>query len=476
MKKSNQYVLKIVGCMLLVMVCALIVFTYQDFPARLMAAILGVVITATITVVLLDGQSKKEQMAKRDSKVFEEKLRIYQKFLETLYNAVKNGELTESEKLDLQYQTSLVAMLCSPENIQTLSEAVKKVISAVCGRDAKSSPNKKILLQTLFDVVQALRKDLNPDGAKDVLFSDGIKEKTVENFNDAYNTAKEGNDEEKEDKQHIMVDLNVLSDINTVLKAGNMEFVTTTKSNEHPNKVYDTTLWDAAVKKWGDKGWEVKALENEEYPLEITRGNDYPGRIDMGFYHDHYYIQAQYANDYIFSKCLKSEIGGFKTKDMWYEYPKASYNFSKGEFIDGFKSSTELQKEIISRVDYLLDVIEKNYRITQWKSAVGEPNGWSLYVWHWSTLACESQSGDNGTIYMDTMPNTDGGESTVIRIGNRANDVKLLKQTLSNLNVSTNIDNEKDCWTTLDTVDSTKPEDVSKKLKYWIGKLSENKS
>ena len=121
-------------------------------------------------------------------------------------------------------------MLCSPENIQTLSEAVKKVISAVCGRDAKSSPNKKMLLQTLFDVVQALRKDLNPDGAKDVLFSDGIKEKTVENFNDAYNTAKEGNDEEKEDKQHIMVDLNVLSDINSVLKAGNMELVTTTRT------------------------------------------------------------------------------------------------------------------------------------------------------------------------------------------------------------------------------------------------------
>lgn len=64
MKKSKQYVLKIVGCMLLVMVCAFIVFTYQDFPARLMAAILGVVITAIITVVLLDGQSKKEQVAK----------------------------------------------------------------------------------------------------------------------------------------------------------------------------------------------------------------------------------------------------------------------------------------------------------------------------------------------------------------------------------------------------------------------------
>ena len=64
MKKSNQYVLKIVGCMVFVMICAIIVFTYQDFPARLMAAILGVVITATITVVLLDGQSKKEQIGR----------------------------------------------------------------------------------------------------------------------------------------------------------------------------------------------------------------------------------------------------------------------------------------------------------------------------------------------------------------------------------------------------------------------------
>ena len=90
MKKSNQYVLKIVGCMVFVMICAIIVFTYQDFPARLMAAILGVVITATITVVLLDGQSKKEQTAKRNSKVFEEKLKIYQNFLSTLYDVVKD--------------------------------------------------------------------------------------------------------------------------------------------------------------------------------------------------------------------------------------------------------------------------------------------------------------------------------------------------------------------------------------------------
>ena len=471
--KFVQYVLKIIGCMVLVMICAIIVFTYQDFPARLMAAILGVVITATITVVLLNGQTKKEQTTKRDSKVFEEKLKIYQKFLETLYNAVKNGVLTESEKLELQYQTSLVAMLCAPKNIQRLSEAVKKVIMSVCERDAKSSPNKNILLQTLFEVVQALRKDLNPDGTKEFLFSKEIKEETVKNFNDAYNIAKEGNEEEeKKEIQQLVVDLNVLSDINHVLKTGKMELVTTSQTNGQTNKVYDTTLWDAAVLKWRENHWTVKALESEENPLEITRDNGYPGRIDMGFYRDHYYIQAKYANDGIFAKCLKKENGGYKQQDMWYEYPALSYEFSKGEFIDGFKSSPKLQKYIIDRIDYLLDVIEKNYRTTQWKNAVGEQKGWSLYVWYWSTLACESQSGDKGTIYMDTMLNPEDGESAVIRIGNRSNDIELLKRTLGNLNVSTDIENEKDCWTTLDKIDTIKPEEVGKRLKYWIGKLS----
>ena len=132
MKKSNQYVLKIVGCMVFVMICAIIVFTYQDFPARLMAAILGVVITATITVVLLDGQSKKEQTAKRNSKVFEEKLKIYQNFLSTLYDVVKDRKLTEEEKLQLEFQTSLVAMHCKPKSLNLVSAAVRNVISSFC--------------------------------------------------------------------------------------------------------------------------------------------------------------------------------------------------------------------------------------------------------------------------------------------------------------------------------------------------------
>ena len=199
MKKSKQYVLKIVGCMLLVMVCALIVFTYQDFPARLMAAILGVVITATITVVLLDGQSKKEQTAKRNSKVFEEKLKIYQDFLTTLYEVVKDRKLTEDEKLLLEYKTSLVAMHCKPKNLDSVSAAVHNVISSVCPSDEakkQKSQGNIPLLESLLGVVEALKIDLyNVDVEKDgnmddnnldkMLFSSAIKTNTINSFQKA---------------------------------------------------------------------------------------------------------------------------------------------------------------------------------------------------------------------------------------------------------------------------------------------------
>ena len=288
MKKSNQYVLKIVGCMVFVMICAIIVFTYQDFPARLMAAILGVVITATITVVLLDGQSKKEQTAKRNSKVFEEKLKIYQNFLSTLYDVVKDRKLTEEEKLQLEFQTSLVAMHCKPKSLNLVSAAVRNVISSFCPSNEKEKQKSQgniPLLESLLSVVEALRIDLygvdkekdaekNDDDLNKMLFSSEIKDKTIKNFKEAY------------------------------------------KETADSDEVEPLETWEQAVKKWQDAGWIVKSMESEDCPLQITRNDGNPGMIDMGFYDNHYYIQARYEGDWNFSKCLKWDNGGRRQRDF----------------------------------------------------------------------------------------------------------------------------------------------------------------
>ena len=399
MNKSKQYVLKIVGCMLLVMVCALIVFTYQDFPARLMAAILGVVITATITVVLLDGQSKKEQTAKRNSKVFEEKLKIYQDFLTTLYDVVKDRKLTEDEKLLLEFKTSLVAMHCKPKNLDSVSAAVRNVISSVCPSDEakkQKSQGNIPLLESLLGVVEALKIDLynvdvEIDGNMDdndldkMLFSSAIKTNTINNFQKAYVETAEKEDAESKD------------------------------------------TWSQAIKKWQSQGLEVKALESE---------------------------------DCHFSKCLKWDNGGRRQYDLWYEFPALSMDVPRGGFIDKFKSSPELQQYIIKKVNYLIEVINKEHRTILWMKAVGEHKDWQIFTWYWSTLACEWQNDEEGKVYMDTMPDDKDSSKVIVKLGNRANNVELLKRTLERIGHAdkTNaIDTTDNCYVTIATIDSLVP-------------------
>ena len=535
MENKNFFLCSIIlGALILFGAWYFQVFTDLEVPSRLLAAILGVVITAIITQLLLSGQTNKEvvlnqeqqkwqadqdkkkqehqeKLAKetrewqekqtlqtkewqeqqdkkteqwriehdRNNTVFCEKLKIYKNFLDTLYSAVKDEGLTDKEKIELQYKTSLVAMHCEPQNILELSEAVKKVITMMCKPDRQRSSNDNVLLETLFDVVEALRKDLY---AKDDIktFSDDLRRKTINNFNDAYSNAKEGNAEVKDVKPHLSVDLNVLSDISCMLKSDKIEPSAKSKSNEvvlsEKSKVYNTYAWDMAVKTWQDKDkcWLIKAMESEDCPLLITRNDGNPGMIDMGFYDNHYFIQARYEGDWNFSKCLKWDNGGRRQREMWWEYPTLSMDVPKGGFIDKFKSSSELQQQIIKRVEYLQDIILKTHRTHLWMQAVGEPKNWNLFTWYWTTLACESQSEEEGKIYMDTLP-VDGKDAVAIQLGNRANSVEQLKDTLTHIGLSDRLGEiqEDGCFITLEEVASLKPEDVGERLKHWVCLISQ---
>lgn len=539
MKNNNSILITIVlGICILIGAWYFQVFTDYEVPSRILAAILGVVITAIITQLLLSSQTNKEvtlrqeqqkwqaeqdklkqdrqkELAKetrewqeqqalktkewqeqqdkkteqwridhdRSNTAFCEKLKIYKNFLDTLYGAVKDEELTDKEKIELQYQTSLVAMHCEPENILKLSEAVKKVITMMCKPDRQRSSNNNVLLETLFDVVEALRKDLY---AKDDIktFSDDVRRRTIDNFNVAYSNAKEGNTDVNDNKQHLSVDLNVLSDISCILKSGNIESMAEVKPIEsglssEKQKAYNTSEWNFAVKDWQSQGWEVKALESEDCPLLITRNDGNPGMIDMGFYDNHYYIQARYEGDWNFSKCLKWDNGGRRQREMWWEYPPLAMDVPRGSFISRFKSSPELQQYIIKRVDYLMGVLQKEHRTIQWMNAVDERKDWNLFTWYWSTLACEYQNDEEGKVYMDTMPDENDKSKVIVQLGNRANNVEMLKKTLERIGCPEKIDKiEKvDCYVTLATINSLEPEMVGKELNEWIRKISEkNKS
>ena len=496
MKNNNSILITIVlGICILIGAWYFQVFTDYEVPSRILAAILGVVITAIITQLLLSSQTNKEvtlrqeqqkwqaeqdklkqdrqkELAKetrewqeqqalktkewqeeqdkkteqwridhdRSNTVFCEKLKIYKNFLDTLYDVVKDRKLTEDEKLLLEYKTSLVAMHCKPKNLDSVSAAVRNVISSVCPSDEakkQRSQGNIPLLESLLGVVEALKIDLyNVDVEKDgnmddndldkMLFNSAIKTNTINNFQKAYVETAEKEDAESKDTWS--------------------------------QAVKDT--WSQAVKKWQSQGWEVKALESEDCPLLITRNDGNPGKIDMGFYNGHYYLQAGYEGDSNFSKCLKWDNGGRRQYDLWYEFPTLSMDVSQGGFIDKFKSSIELQQYIIKKVNYLIEVIKKEHRTIQWIKAVGEHKDWQIFTWYWSTLVCEWQNDEEGKVYMDTMPDDKDSSKVIVKLGNRANNVELLKRTLERIghaDKASAIDTTDNCYVTIATIDSLVP-------------------
>lgn len=80
-----------------------------------------------------------------------------------------------------------------------------------------------------------------------------------------------------------------------------------------------------------------------------------------------------------------------------------------------------------------MGVLQKEHRTIQWMNAVGEHKDWNLFTWYWSTLACEYQNDEEGKVYMDTMPDENDKSKVIVQLGNRANNVEMLKKTLERI-------------------------------------------
>lgn len=132
------------------------VFGEEELPARLLAAILGVVITAVITQLLLKGQGDKERNAKRSAKVFEERLIIYKAFLQKLCDVVQDLKIEPQEEIQLQFQVANIAMHTGSQSIREISENVREIIVKIKnGEDDRND-----MLAPLFNIANVFTKEL----------------------------------------------------------------------------------------------------------------------------------------------------------------------------------------------------------------------------------------------------------------------------------------------------------------------------
>ena len=110
------------------------------------------------------------------------------------------------------------------------------------------------------------------------------------------------------------------------------------------------------------------------------------------------------------------------------------------------------------------------HRTVGWKNKVGSHEGWNVFIWYWTMLACEWRSEEEGTPYMDTIEDGDSGK-VLIQLGNRKKDDDLLKKTLKRIGCSEKW-KESNGYVILETASSVDSDVVAERVKYWMDKIA----
>ena len=147
----------------------------EGVSAQILSALAGAVVTAIITMFLLLGQTSNEEKKERNAKIFEEKLRIYNEFLQNLCQVVKDMEISKEEEIMLEFQVAQIAMHTSTESINKISEQVSAIITGIKTKDNQTGE----MLNELFAIADIFYKELY---GKDNDMDDNSRESTIEYF------------------------------------------------------------------------------------------------------------------------------------------------------------------------------------------------------------------------------------------------------------------------------------------------------
>ena len=154
---------------------------YEDALPKIIEEInngaIGAILTAIVTVFLLQGQTATEEERDKNLTVFEKKQEVYHQFLEKLKDIVEDGKVqialnkdpvdTIDELKDLLFQLSYIQMHSSEETTQAIFERVTNLIKKmnefmIAGTDKQSlvAGYYASFAEELFSIVAILKNDL----------------------------------------------------------------------------------------------------------------------------------------------------------------------------------------------------------------------------------------------------------------------------------------------------------------------------
>lgn len=133
--KSNGAIICLIVLLFLVMGVVFILFhlfSTRDFSYEICCALIGTIITAVITVFLLQGQSSSDEKKDKNIKIYKNKLEVYSEYVRQMWETIIDDEKLEDEEWNnLRVQTfGKLIFYLDADAIQNLTQYVSEIDKA----------------------------------------------------------------------------------------------------------------------------------------------------------------------------------------------------------------------------------------------------------------------------------------------------------------------------------------------------------
>ena len=148
------------------------IFNVETLLNRLYGSIIGVILTAIVTVFLLQGQTQSQEKREKSVKVFEKKQLVYHDFLVHLDSILQNGKLTVPERgsdehnelIELILQLGYIKLHAQEAHTRAIAELVSNILRVLRQEQIQGVDSErtfyKSLAEEIFLLVTIMRRDL----------------------------------------------------------------------------------------------------------------------------------------------------------------------------------------------------------------------------------------------------------------------------------------------------------------------------
>lgn len=124
------------------------------------SGVIGAILTTIITLLLLSNQTESQENLTKSSVVYEEKLKIFNSFLDTLGDCLEDGKLTAQETSKIIHSFSVLRIHISSKNSEILEKAIASIDNSFFFFDENNVPNLTRLIELYNKITNVFREEL----------------------------------------------------------------------------------------------------------------------------------------------------------------------------------------------------------------------------------------------------------------------------------------------------------------------------